>query len=102
MQLRGISTTKPSPLLGNSIGLSKVGDEPATTPGAIEADTVAHCRPTFQGEFSRTLTMTDLVSGWTENASIRNNASKWIIMAVAALEGRFPFPLLVFDSDNGS
>lgn len=46
--------------------------------------------------------MTDLVSGWTENASIRNNASKWIIMAVAALEGRFPFPLLVFDSDNGS
>src|SRR5660398_160914 len=26
MQLRGISTTKPSPLLRNSIGLSKVGD----------------------------------------------------------------------------
>jgi hypothetical protein len=102
MQLRGISTTKPSPLLRNSIGLSKVGDEPATTPGVIEADTVAHCGPTFQGEFARTLTMTDLVTGWTENASIRNNASKWIIMAVAALEERFPFPLLAFDSDNGS
>jgi hypothetical protein len=28
-------------LLRNSIGLSKVGDEPATTPGVIEADTVA-------------------------------------------------------------
>jgi transposase InsO family protein len=102
MQLRGISTTKPSPLLRNSIGLSKVGDEPATTPGVIEADTVAHCGPTFQGEFARTLTMTDIVTGWTENASIRNNASKWIIMAVAALQGRFPFPLLVFDSDNGT
>ena len=97
MQLRGISTTKPSPLLRNSIGLSKVGDEPATTPGVIEADTARHCGPTFQGEFTRTLTMTDLVTGWTENASIRNNASKWIIMAVAALEERFPFPLLVFD-----
>ena len=68
----------------------------------VEADTVAHCGPTFQGEFTRTLTMTDLVTGWTENASIRNNASKWIIMAVAALEERFPFPLVVFDSDNGS
>lgn len=102
MQLRGISTSKPSPLLRNSIGLSKVGDEPATTPGVIEADTVAHCGPTFQGEFTRTLTMTDLVTGWTENASIRNNASQWIVKAVAALQGMFPFPLLVFDSDNGS
>lgn len=102
MQLRGISTTKPSPLLRNSIGLSKVGDEPVTTPGVIEADTVAHCGPTFQGEFARTLTMTDLVTGWTENASIRNNASKWIIRAVADLQGMFPFPLAIFDSDNGS
>ena len=65
----------------------------------IEADTVAHCGPTFQGEFTRTLTMTDLVTGWTENASIRNNASKWIVKAVAALQSMFPFPLLVFDSD---
>jgi hypothetical protein len=102
MQLRGISTTKPSPLLRNSIGLSKVGDEPATVPGVIEADTVAHCGPTFVGEFARTLTMTDLVTGWTENASIRNNASKWIVQAVADLQGMFPFPLVVFDSDNGS
>jgi hypothetical protein len=102
MQLRGISTTKPSPLLRNSIGLSKVGDEPATVPGVIEADTVAHCGPTFVGEFARTLTMTDLVTGWTENASIRNNASKWIVQAVADLQGMFPFPLRVFDSDNGS
>lgn len=102
MQLRGISTTKPSPLLRNSIGLSKAGDAPPTEPGVIEADTVAHCGPTFQGEFARTLTMTDLVTGWTENASIRNNASKWIVQAVADLQGMFPFPLVVFDSDNGS
>lgn len=58
MQLRGISTTTASPLLRNSIGLSKAGDAPPTVPGVIEADTVAHCGPTFQGEFCRTLTMT--------------------------------------------
>lgn len=102
MRLRGISTTKPSPLLRNSIGLSKAGDEPPTTPGVIEADTVAHCGPTLKGEFVRTLTMTDVVTGWTENASIRNNASKWIVGAIAELEGMFPFPLVAFDSDNGS
>lgn len=103
MQLRGISTTKPAPaVLRNSIGLSKAGDAPPTAPGVIEADTVAHCGPTFAGEFARTLTMTDLVTGWTENASIRNNASKWIVQAVAELQDMFPFPLVVFDSDNGS
>lgn len=101
MQLRGISTTIPSPLLRNSIGLSKVGDTPVTKPGVIEADTVAHCRPSFQGEFARTLTWTDIATGWTENASIRNNASKWVIGAVSDLQGMFPFRLRVFDSDNG-
>ncbi|MGO1538682.1 MAG: DDE-type integrase/transposase/recombinase [Leucobacter sp.] len=103
MQLRGISTTTPAPaLLRNSIGVSKTGDAPPTTPGVVEADTVAHCGPTFAGEFTRTLTMTDLVTGWTENASIRNNATKWIIGAVEELQHMFPFPLTVFDSDNGS
>ncbi len=102
MRLRGVSTTTPSPLLRNSIGLSKAGDAPATTPGVIEADTVARCGPTSVGEFVRTLTMTDMVTGWAENYSIRNNASKWIVHAAGELEGRFPFPLRVFDSDNGS
>lgn len=46
--------------------------------------------------------MTDMVTGWTENTSIRNNASKWIVQAVGDLQGTFPFPLRVFDSDNGS
>lgn len=102
MRLRGVSTTKPSPLLRNSIGLSKVGDEPPTMPGTIEADTVAHCGPTSVGEFARTLTMTDIVTGWTEAAAIRNNATTWITDAVGRLQASFPFPLAVFDSDNGS
>ena len=103
MQLRGIAATSPPPaVLRNSISLSKAGDEPPTEPGVIEADTVAHCGPTLVGEFARTLTMTDMVTGWTENASIRNNASKWIVGAVDDLQGMFPFPLRVFDSDNGS
>lgn len=57
IRLLGISTTTPAPqVLRNSIGLSKAGDAPPTIPGVVEADTVAHCGPTFAGEFCRTLT----------------------------------------------
>ena len=102
MRIKGISTTKPSPLLRNSIAIRTCADEAPDAPGVIEADTVAHCGPTLIGEFARTLTMTDLVIGWTENASIRNNASKWILEGIEELQQRFPFPMAVFDSDCGS
>jgi len=42
--------------------------------------------------------MTDLVIGWTENHSIRNNAAKWILEGIDELQARFPFPMVVFDS----
>ncbi|MDZ7578828.1 MAG: transposase family protein [Candidatus Nanopelagicales bacterium] len=102
MRIKGISTTKPSPLLRNSISIRTCADEAPQGPGVIEADTVAHCGPTLIGEFARTLTMTDVVIGWTENCSIRNNASKWIIEGVGELTERFPFDLVIFDSDCGS
>jgi hypothetical protein len=84
MAIKGISTTKPSPLLRNSITIRTCADEAPQAPGVIEADTAAHCGPTLIGEFVRTLTMTDLVIGWTENHSIRNNASKWIVEGIEA------------------
>ena len=102
MRIKGISTTKPSPLLRNSIAIRTCADEAPQAPGVVEADTVAHCGPTLIGEFVRTLTMTDLVIGWTENASIRNNAAKWIIEGIDELQERFPFDLVIFDSDCGS
>ena len=102
MRIKGISTTKPSPLLRNSITIRTCADEAPDAPGVIEADTVAHCGPTLIGEFARTLTMTDIVTGWTENCSIRNNASKWIPEGIEELQEWFPFALVIFDSDCGS
>lgn len=101
MRIKGISTTKPSPLLRNSITIRTCADEAPEEPGVIEADTVAHCGPTLIGEFARTLTMTDVVIGWTENHSIQNNASKWIREGIEELQARFPFPMVIFDSDCG-
>jgi hypothetical protein len=102
MRIKGISTTKPSPLLRNSISIRTCADEAPDKPGVIEADTVAHCGPTLIGEFVRTLTMTDVVIGWTENHSIRNNAAKWITDGIEELQQWFPFDLVIFDSDCGS
>jgi hypothetical protein len=102
MRIKGITTTKPSPLLRNSITIRTCAEEAPEAPGVIEADTVAHCGPTLTGEFARTLTMTDLVTGWTENCSIRNNASKWIMEGIEQLHGCFPFAMVIFDSDCGS
>ena len=101
MRIKGISTTKPSALLRNSIAIRTCADEAPEAPGVIEADTVAHCGPTLIGEFARTLTMTDLVIGWTENHSIRNNAAKWITEGIEELQQRFPFAMVIFDSDCG-
>jgi hypothetical protein len=102
LRIKGISTTKPSPLLRNSITIRTCAGETPEAPGVIEADTVAHCGPTLIGEFTRTLTMTDLVLGWTENRSIPNNATKWIVAGIEELQQRFPFSMVIFDSDCGS
>ena len=37
----------------------------------MEADTVAYCGATSQNEVTRTLTMTDLVTGWGERPGHR-------------------------------
>lgn len=54
-QISGVSTTKPSPLLRNSIKVRRAGDEVEAEPGFFEGDTVAHCGPTLKGEFAHTL-----------------------------------------------
>lgn len=90
MRIKGISTTKPSPLLRDSITIRICADGPSQAPGrgVIEADTVAHCGPTRIGEYASPLTLTELVTGWTENPS------KWMIECIAELQECFPFHLI--------
>ncbi len=89
-------------LLRNSITIRKASDELDGLPGDVEADTVAHCGPSLRGEFCRTLTVVDFATGWTENASARNNAYRNLSLAEAMIEERLPFAIRSYDSDNGS
>jgi hypothetical protein len=50
-------------LLRNSIKVHNADDEHDRTPGLVDADTVAHCRPTLIEGFTRTLIMTEVATG---------------------------------------
>ncbi len=102
LRLKGISATKPGPLLRNSIKIRKAGDEMATEPGFFEADTVAHCGPTLKGEFARTLTMTDVVTGWIHLEAMRNNAHVHVRTALDLAVDKIPYQIQGLDCDNGS
>ncbi len=101
-QIRGVSTTKPSPLLRSSIKVRRAGDEVEAEPGFFEGDTVAHCGPTLKGEFARTLNLTDVHTGWVFTRSVRNNAHVHILGALKAGVEEVPFAVTGLDFDNGT
>ena len=101
-QIRGVSTTKPSPLLRSSIKVRKVGDEVEAEPGFFEGDTVAHCGPTLKGEFARTVNLTDVHTGWVVTRSVRNNAHIHILTALKTAAEVVPFAVTGLDFDNGT
>jgi hypothetical protein len=99
--LRGLSTTRPSPLLRSSIQVRKAGDEVEDSPGFFEGDTVAHCGPTLKGEFCRTVNLTDMRTGWVVTRSTRNNAHLNVLAALQHAVEHVPFEVTGLDFDNG-
>ena len=75
MRLTGVSGTKPDPLLRNSFQVRKAGDEHEQAPGFCEADLVLLCGPTLNGQFCRTVTVTDVHPAWDrEHRSAQRHA----------------------------
>lgn len=98
---KGLSGTKPGSLLKTKIPIrTQHWDE--TQPGFMEADTVAHCGNSLAGDFVWSLTMTDIVTGWTECRATWNKGSQGVLEQIQAIESVLPFPLRGFDCDNGS
>lgn len=100
--IKGIPTTKPSPLLRSSIKIRKAGDEVEAEPGFFEVDTVAHCGPTLKGEFARTVNLTCVHTGWVHTRSVRNNAHVHVLGALQTAIEQVPFAVSGPDFDNGS
>jgi hypothetical protein len=98
---KGLSGTKPGSLLKNQIPI-RTHNWDITIPGFMEADTVAHCGNSLNGDFIWSLTMTDIHTGWTENRAVWNKGAKGVLKQIKSIEHSIPFDLLGFDCDNGS
>jgi len=98
---KGLSGTKPGSLLKNQI-LIRTHFWDVSQPGFMEADTVAHCGNSLAGDFVWSLTMTDILTTWTENRATWNKGAHGVLVQIQDIELRLPFALQGFDCDNGS
>jgi len=100
--LRGRATTKPGTLLKHQVPIRTFSDWDDAEPGFLEMDLVGHDGGRAEGDYCFTLDMTDVATGWAEQAAVPNKAQKWVFEALEELCKRLPFTVLGLDSDNGS
>jgi hypothetical protein len=102
LRLKARSGTKPGTLLRHQVAVRTFADWEEARPGFVEVDLVAHEGGNASGDYCQTLDLTDVSTGWTELAAVRNKAQVWVFEALQEVRQRLPFPLLGLDSDNGS
>ncbi len=91
-----------SSLLKQKVPIRTFSEWDGAKPGFMEADLVAHCGGDVSGSYLQTLTMTDVVTGWTECMALLFRDQQMVLQAVCQAEEQMPFPLLALDTDNGS
>jgi hypothetical protein len=97
---KGLATTRPGTLLRHAVP-TRSGPPDTSRPGSVEADTVAHCDDSTEGDYVNSLTFTELFSGWTENRAIWNKSGEAVLIQLRELETTVPYVLKDFHTDNG-
>jgi hypothetical protein len=98
----GLGTTKPGTLLKQQIPIRTFADWDDAQVGFLEIDLVAHCGTTTAGEYVHTLTLTDIVTTWTECVALPQRSQAQVQQALVAVRTRLPFAVQGLDSDNGA
>jgi hypothetical protein len=98
---KGLSATRPGTLLRHAVP-TRHGPPDTSRPGSVEADTVAHCDDSTQGDYINSLTFTELYSGWTENRAVWNKSADAVLGQLRQLEKIVPYTMKDFHTDNGS
>lgn len=98
---KGLSATRAGPYLKSQIPIELI-DKHVDRPGYVEADTVAHCGSSLSGTFANTLTITDLLSGWTSNRCALGKEALDILDKIKEIRSDLPFKMVGFACDNGT
>jgi len=101
-QIKGRSTTRPGSLLKNAIAVRTFSGWDNTKPGFFEVDLVSHDGGNSKGDVIQSLNFTDIATCWDEMIAVKNKAQRWVFAGIKTIRKRLPFPILGFDSDNGS
>jgi hypothetical protein len=101
---KGLSTTPDYPaswFMKNKVPINTL-DYKVDRPGFTQADTVSHCGTSAQGPFASTLTLTDIVSAWTETRAIFTKKALEVRTQFVDLKKTLPYELLAVNVDSGS
>ena len=102
LAVKGVSTTRAVQTpLRSQIPVRTHFDRDSVKPGMFAFDTVAHCGGSARGQFCKTLTGTDVYSGWIEERSLLNAANSWVQKAISDIKEHLPFPMKGAHYDNG-
>lgn len=97
---KGLSSTRPGTLLRHAVP-TRSGPPDTTRIGSVEADTVAHCDDSTEGDYVNSLTFTELYSGWTENRAVWNKSADAVLIELKELEKVVPYAMKDFHTDSG-
>ena len=98
---KGRCATKPGTLLKEHI-LVKTDQWSESKPGFLEADTVALCGGSLEGDFIYIIGYTDIATTWGEQRAVFGKGETAVLEQTKDVENMLPFKLLGFDCDNGS
>ena len=86
--------------LRNSIAVRTFSDWNDPPPGFFEMDFVAHCGKSVAGRHVHSLVLTDIASGWTEDAALVLREQVLVRETLEKVRATLPFPMLGLDVDN--
>ena len=92
---QGLCATRPGTLQRHEVP-TRGGPPDPTRPRSVEADTVAHCDDSTEGNYVNSLTFTELFSGWTENRAVWNKSAQSVLVELKELELVVPYAMKDF------
>jgi hypothetical protein len=100
-RVKGMSLTRRNKFFRYRIPLTNTSDK-IVNAGHVAADTVAHCGDNIGGSFAWSVTVTDKLTGWTENRGMPEKTSNAVKKAMESIESGLPFKLKSIQTDCGS